>query len=98
MRLKKIQFGWDQWNLQKNEVKHGVSKSEAESAFFDPKYLLFEDAKHSRRTEVRLILYGYSSENRVLMLGFTFRGNLVRIITARTASKKERGFYEKRKK
>jgi uncharacterized DUF497 family protein len=98
MKLKKIQFEWDQWNVQKNEIKHGVSKSEAESAFFDAKYLMFEDRKHSHSKEVRLILYGYSSEQRILMVGFTFRSNQVRIITARTASKKERGLYDKRKK
>lgn len=98
MKLKSIQFEWDRWNIQKNEIKHGVSKAEAESAFFDPNYRLFEDLRHSKPAEARLILYGYSSENRVLMIGFTFRDNLVRVITARTASKKERVLYDKKKK
>ena len=92
---KVIEFNWDQWNRQKNEIKHGVSSLEAESAFFDSKYRLFRDLKHSTSKEERLLLYARSSENRVLMIGFTIRAGLVRIITARPASKKERAIYEK---
>ena len=65
-RVNGIDFDWDQWNVQKNETKHGVSALEAESAFYDSRYRLFEDVKHSRAREKRCILYGRSSENRVL--------------------------------
>ena len=88
--LKVIVFDWDQWNIQKNEIKHGVSILEAESAFYDTKYKLYEDIKHSSKTEKRYIMYGKSIENKILMVGFTIRNNKIRIITARTASKKER--------
>jgi len=88
-----IKFDWDQWNLQKNERKHGVSTLEAQSVFFDPKYKMFEDHKHSTTREKRYILYGKGLENRVLMVGFTLRKKKVRIITARPASKKEREIY-----
>lgn len=91
--MKVIQFDWDQWNLQKNEVKHGVSKLEAESAFFDEEYKLFKDNKHSTDSEERYILYGKSIENRLIMVGFTLRRKKVRVITARPASKKERILY-----
>ena len=91
---KQMQFDWAQWNEQKNELKHGVSKLEAESAFFDRNYALFKDIRHSTASEERFILYGNSLENRVLMVGFTRRGQKVRIITARPASRKERGLYE----
>ena len=94
--LKEIRFDWDQWNAQKNEVKHGVSQMEAESVFFDPEYKLFEDQKHSTKKEKRFILFGKGIENRVLMIGFTMRRSKVRIITARPASRKERGIYEKK--
>lgn len=94
MMLKVIKFDWDQWNLQKNEIKHGVSTLEAESVFFDVRYCLYLDEKHSNSTEKRYLLYGRSSENRILMIGFTIRKGKVRIITARTASKKERAIYE----
>ena len=93
--LKVIVFDWDQWNIQKNEIKHGVSILEAESAFYDTKYKLYEDIKHSSKKEKRYIMYAKSIENRILMIGFTIRSNKIRIITARTASKKERELYEK---
>jgi uncharacterized protein len=89
-----IKFDWDQWSIQKNEIKHGVGRLEAESAFYDPSYKLYRDVKHSTSNEARCILYGKSLENRVLMIGFTARGALVRMITARTASQKERRIYE----
>ena len=92
---KLIIFDWDQWNIQKNESKHGVSVLEAESSFYDPKYKLYEDIKHSCKIEKRYIMYGKSIENKILMVGFTIRNNKIRIITARTASKKEREIYEK---
>lgn len=90
-------FDWDQWNVQKNEIKHGVSYLEAESVFYDKNKKLFPDIKHSTITENRIILYGKSMENRVLMVGFTMRENKIRIITARAASKKERFIYEANK-
>lgn len=95
--LKDIVFDWDQWNVQKNEIKHGVSHLEAESVFFDPDYKLFKDQKHSKAKELRFILYGRSSENRLLMIGFTLRAKKIRIITARPASRKEREIYETKK-
>ena len=92
--MAEIVFEWDQWNVQKNEDKHGVSRLEAESAFYDPRHRLFEDLQHSGPRESRYILYGRSLEARVLMVGFTRRGRKVRVITARTASRKERRIYE----
>ena len=92
--MKELTFDWDQWNIQKNEIKHGVSCTEAESVFFDPGYKLFVDMRHSSNKEIRYILYGRSLENRILMLGFTVRTAKVRIITARPASRKEREIYE----
>lgn len=92
--MAEIVFDWDQWNVQKNESKHGVSRLEAESAFYDPHYRLFEDQRHSSHNERRYILYGRSLEARVLMVGFARRGRKVRIITARPASRKERRIYD----
>ncbi|HXJ32821.1 MAG TPA: BrnT family toxin [Candidatus Eisenbacteria bacterium] len=92
--MAEIIFDWDQWNLQKNEEKHGVSRLEAESAFYDRHVRLFEDLRHSSPREGRYVLYGRSLEARVLMVGFTHRGGRVRVITARPASRKERQIYE----
>ena len=92
--MRELDFDWDQWNVQKNEVKHGVSRLEAESTFFDEAHKMFVDVKHSSGAEKRYVLYGRSLENRVLMIGFTLRSGPVRIITARPASKKDRRVYE----
>ena len=89
-----IEFEWDQWNVQKNEDKHGVSRLEAESAFYDPHLCLFEDIRHSSPRETRYILYARSLEARVIMVGFTRRGRRVRVITARPVSRKEGQIHE----
>ncbi len=91
--MKTLKFDWDQWNVQKNEAKHGVSSLEAESCFYDPHHHIYEDLAHSAK-EKRYILYGKGLENRILMVGFTLRKGKVRIITARPASRRERRIYE----
>lgn len=96
--LTPLQFDWDQWNVQKNELKHGVSAQETESVFFDEHHVLFVDQKHSTPKETRYISYGLSLKARVLMIGFTIRKQKIRIITARSASHRERRIYEKNKK
>ena len=93
-----LTFDWDQWNIQKNEIKHGVSRLEAESIFFDNSFVVFYDTAHSSHKEKRWIGYGSSFRNRVLMTAFTLRRNNVRIISARPASKKERKIYEENKR
>jgi len=92
--MAEVVFDWDQWNEQKNEFKHGASRIEAESAFYDPRHRLFEDLQHSTRREARYILYGRSLEARVLMVGFTRRGPKIRVITARAASRRESRSYD----
>ena len=94
--MTEIAFDWDQWNVQKNELKHGVSRLEAESVFYDPRHRLFADEKHSTSREAAYILYGRGLESRVLMVAFTLRAKRVRVITARPASRRERRIYEKR--
>lgn len=93
--MRPLAFDWDQWNIQKNEQKHGVSVLEAESCFFDPHHTLYRDTAHSTIREQRYILYAKGMEGRILMIGFTIRRHKVRIITARPASRKERAIYEK---
>ncbi|HLG20095.1 MAG TPA: BrnT family toxin, partial [Bdellovibrionota bacterium] len=58
---------------------------------------VFEDTRHSSGNERRYILYGRSLEGRVLMTAFALRASKIRIISARTASRKERKIYEERK-
>ncbi len=91
---KKISFDWDQWNIQKNEIKHGISALESESAFYDIKLKIFDDLKHSTAKEKRWICFGKSSYHNILMVAFTIRRNKIRIISARKTSQKERNIYE----
>ncbi len=92
--VKKISFDWDQWNIQKNEIKHGISALESESAFYDGKLKIFDDLKHSTAKEKRWICYGKSAYHNILMVAFTIRRNKIRIISARKTSQKERNIYE----
>ncbi|MBI5747217.1 MAG: BrnT family toxin [Nitrospirae bacterium] len=95
--MKEITFDWDQWNIQKNETKHGISSLEAESTFYDKNLVIFKDIKHSTN-EDRLIAYGKSAYNNIIMIAFTIRNEKIRIISARKASKKEKDIYEEKKK
>ncbi|WP_457562600.1 BrnT family toxin [Caminibacter pacificus] len=92
-----LDFDWDQWNIQKNEIKHGVARLEAESTFFDNELLIYNDLKHSTKKEKRYICFGLSIRNRILMIAFTIRSKKIRVISARPASKKERKIYEEQK-
>lgn len=61
--MDELQFDWDQWNIQKNEEKHGILSLEAESTFFDKNLKIFDDEKHSTKKEMRQICYGKSGYN-----------------------------------
>ena len=52
---KKITFDWDQWNIQKNEIKHGISTLESESVFYDSKLKIFEDLKHLQLDKIKSV-------------------------------------------
>ncbi len=75
-------------------ARHGVSRAEAEEVFFNRPVLLAEDAKHSAH-ERRYHLLGLSNGGRQLPVIFTVRQNLVRVISARPMSRKERSHYVK---
>ena len=91
---KVVGFDWDDGNARKNE-RHGVSKEEAEEVFFEAPLLLLDDPRHSA-TEPRYHALGKTFEARRLHLSFTPRqeGTLIRVISARDMSRKERAVYE----
>lgn len=89
-----IGFEWDDSNLHKNWIKHEVIPSECEEVFFNEPLLLFSDEKHSE-TENRLFVLGRTDDGRELFIAFTIRKQLIRVISARDMSKKERTAYEK---
>lgn len=87
-------FKWDEGNSRKNE-KHGVSKAEVEQAFLNKPLIVAADMKHSQQ-EPRYHALGRTDANRCLHISFTERGDgtLIRPISARAASRKERKIYE----
>ena len=89
------QFEWDENKAQSNALKHGVTFEEASSVFADPLAAIFPDEAHSVE-ESREILVGHSTEGRLLVVSFTERVGAIRIISARSANKRERRDYEQR--
>lgn len=89
-----VGFDWDHGNAEKSWARHGVSRAEAEEVFFNRPVLLAEDGKHSSR-ERRYNLLGRSNAGRLLAVIFTVRQDLVRVISARPMSRKERSHYAK---
>lgn len=88
-----MDFEWDEAKSHRNWSKHGVSFGEAMTAFSDPLSLTGYDPNHSTR-EDRYLTMGMSMEGRLLVISHTDRGQSVRIISARLATRKERIDYE----
>lgn len=89
-----LSFEWDKDKAASNESKHGVTFDEASTVFADPLAVIFDDEEHSE-DEIREIIIGHSILERLLLVSFTERGeDVVRIISARRATKRERKDYE----
>ncbi len=88
-----MKFEWNRDKADLNLKKHGVSFGEASTVFNDPLSITFPDPDHSYGEE-RYIIMGLSSAGRVVVVHHTERGDGVRIISAREATRKERRFYE----
>lgn len=79
--------------LKRQKLIWSVSFEEASTAFKDTLSLTIDDPLHSS-DEKRLVLIGMSYNNRILVVVHTERGDNIRIISARKATKKERKYYE----
>lgn len=88
-----MDFEWDPTKEAENIRKHGVSFSEAGSAFYDPLSLTVPDPDHSIG-EQRFMLLGQSHTGRLLSVSHADRGDRIRIISARRASRSEAKAYE----
>lgn len=86
-------FEWDRGNIDKNLVKHSVENWECEQIFFNKPLLVLDDPKHSL-TEKRLAGFGRTDSGRLLVVIFTQRASLVRVISARDMNSRERKYYE----
>ena len=85
-------FEWDEGNATKNGTKHEVTQAECEQLFFNAPLLVAADAAHSG-TEARYFALGHTNERRLLFVVFTLRGTLIRPISARPMSRREREVY-----
>ena len=90
-----LRFAWDERKNKGNRTKHGAWFEEAQGTFLDPHARLFHDPEHSEE-EDRYILLGMSSAARPLVVIHCYRepDSMIRIISARKATKKEVRFYE----
>jgi len=88
-----LEFQWDRQKAEENLRNHGVAFEEAVTVFGDPLARILEDPDHSL-DERREIIVGHSDEQRLLLVSFTERKPTVRIISARSATRRERHDYE----
>jgi hypothetical protein len=85
-------FDWDEGNAQKNWDRHRVGDGECEEAFFNEPLLVARDERHSGQ-ELMYYALGETDAGRRLFLVFAIRGDLIRVVSARDMSRKERRVY-----
>ena len=93
--MKKIAFTWDLKKNSANIKKHGVSFEEAKSVFYDDNARLMHDPDHSDEEE-RFLLLGLSERLNILIVCHCYReeNEIIRIISARKATKNEKKQYQ----
>ena len=88
-----VVFVWDPGKAAANLTKHHIDFREAATVFDDLLSTAFPDADHSI-SERRFLIVGASARGRVLVVAYTDQAEIVRIISARPATRRERRFYE----
>lgn len=91
----KVKFDWDNQKAWNNRQSHGISFEEAQTAFYDENARFSYDPNHSQ-DEDRYILLGLSSSFRLLVVCHVYRQSdeLIRIVSARKATKREQKQYQ----
>jgi uncharacterized DUF497 family protein len=88
-----MDFEWDDAKAESNERNHGVTFTQAMTVFADPLSITAYAPYHAD-DEDRFLTLGISVDGRLRVVSHTDRGDLVRIISARKASRRERKDYE----
>lgn len=90
-----INFEWDTNKNEINKKKHGIAFEEAQTVFYDENALVIDDPEHSKEEE-RFIILGFSTKANLLVVCHCYResDSVIRIISARKATKTERTYYE----
>ena len=93
--MSEIRFAWDESKNRLNKRKHRISFEEAKTVFYDENAIQFPDPDHSQN-EDRFLMLGLSHRLRILVVCHCFRedDSIIRIISARKATKKEIEHYE----
>lgn len=91
-----LDFDWDEDKAAANVKKHGISFEEAKTVFGDPFSVTIDDPAHSAN-EYRFVDIGTSPSGMILTVAYAERGQKVRLISCRKATKAERKIYEERK-
>lgn len=91
-----INFEWDENKNRTNQRKHGISFDEAKTVFYDDEALIIDDPEHSEEEE-RFIILGISNKANLLVVCHCYRASetVIRIISARKATKTEAQYYRK---
>jgi len=92
--MKRPEFLWDPDKEKANQIKHGVSFEEAQTAFYDENGRMIHDPDHSD-DEDRFILLGLSTKPRLLMVCHCYcsQDSIIRLISARKAPRNEQKQY-----
>lgn len=95
--MEEIVFEWDENKNEINKTKHKISFEEAKMVFYDEDALVIPDPEHSE-TEERFIILGFSNKANLLVVCHCYRSAdmVIRIISARRATKTEAKYYDKR--
>jgi len=88
-----MKYEWDVAKALRNRLKYGVSFADAVIALSDERAVTMEDGLS--KDESRFVAIGLDAQLCLLVVVFTYQEDVVRIISARKASKKETGIYEK---
>lgn len=88
-------YQWDPDKADSNLLKHGVDFADAVGVFEDGWALTMKE--HYVGSEQRFVTMGMDFLGRVLVIVYTYRDNDIRLISARTATKRERGIYERKR-
>lgn len=88
-----VGFEWDEGNILKSWERHRVSASECEQVFFNRPLTTFADVAHSS-DEPRFYALGQTDSARRIFIVFTVRNSLIRVISARDMSRRERRAFE----
>ncbi len=93
--MEMISFQWDENKNETNKRKHKLSFEEASEVFEDENAILFDDPDHSDEEE-RFLIIGMTALSKICIVSHCYRDdNVIRIISARKATKNEKNIYLK---